>query len=151
MMAPYIAFLHHLAAFALVASLAVEFVLLKSELTLGNARLLQVADRVYGAAAGLVLIVGFVRVFYFEKGSDYYFHSAPFMLKLSAFIVVGVISIFPTREFLSWSKPLNAGQLPVVSAVKMRRLRMLVHVQLAGAAIVILGAALMAKGIGYLG
>ena len=36
------AFLHHLAAFVLVAAIAVEFVLLRGELTLWSARRLQV-------------------------------------------------------------------------------------------------------------
>ena len=38
------AFLHHLAAFALVAAFAIEFVLLRGELTLWVARRLQVTD-----------------------------------------------------------------------------------------------------------
>ena len=42
------AFLHHLAAFTLVAALAVEFVLLRGELTLARARQILSADRIYG-------------------------------------------------------------------------------------------------------
>ena len=38
------AFLHHLAAFTLVSALALEFVLVRQELTLANARRLHVAD-----------------------------------------------------------------------------------------------------------
>src|SRR3954470_14870628 len=80
------AFLHHLAAFTLVAALALEFVLIRQELTLANARRLQVIDAIFGAAATMVLIVGLVRVFYFEKGSAYYFSSHAFLAKLSLFI-----------------------------------------------------------------
>jgi putative membrane protein len=75
----FLAFLHHLAAFALVAALTVELVLLNGELTLKSARRLQMIDAVYGASAGLLLLVGLLRVFYFEKGAAYYFHSAPFI------------------------------------------------------------------------
>lgn len=150
-MAPYFAFLHHLAAFTIFASLVVEFVLIKDELTLKSAKKLQLADMIYGIAAGMVIIVGFLRVFYFEKGADYYFHSVPFIMKISAFITVGLLSIFPTIEYLSWSKSLKAGQLPVISAHKIRIIRSLIHLELAGIAVVILGAALMAKGVGYMG
>jgi putative membrane protein len=83
------AFLHHLAAFTLVASLAVEFVLVKGELTVASARKLQVTDLIFGMSAAAVLIVGFSRVFYFEKGAFYYFHSVPFVAKFSLFAVVG--------------------------------------------------------------
>ena len=65
------AFLHHVAAFTLVAALAVEFVLIRDELTLNSARKLVAADAVFGASAGLVLAIGLLRVSYFEKGAAY--------------------------------------------------------------------------------
>jgi putative membrane protein len=77
------AFLHHVAAFALVAALAVEFVLIKGELTTRSARKLLFADLVFGVSAGFVLVVGLLRVFVFEKGSAYYFHSVPFLAKVA--------------------------------------------------------------------
>ena len=101
------AFLHHVAAFALVAALAVEFVLVRDEITLQAARRLLLADLVLGASAGSILVVGLLRVFFFEKGPDHYFHSAPFIAKLSLFAIVGLLSIYPTVEFLSWSKSLK--------------------------------------------
>jgi putative membrane protein len=145
-MAPYFAFLHHIAAFTLFAALVIEFVLIKDELSLRTARNIRHADMAFGIAAGVVILVGFLRVFYFEKGPDYYFHSAFFDMKMMAFIIVGLLSIYPTVVFLSWSKALKAGQLPVVSAGKMRIIRSLIHLELAGIAVVILCAALMAKG-----
>ena len=51
-MATLFAFLHHLAAFALVAALAVEFILIRMQLTLASARRLLIADAVLGASAG---------------------------------------------------------------------------------------------------
>src|SRR5437667_12340364 len=98
------AFLHHLAAFALVSAIAIEFVLLRGELTLWSARRLQVADVILGIAAGVLLIAGLARVFWFEKGAAYYFHSHAFLTKLGLFIVVALLSIVPTIEFLSWRK-----------------------------------------------
>src|SRR4051794_28484013 len=106
-MSTLFAFLHHLCAFTLVAALAVEFVLIRQELTLASARKLQVTDMVLGIAAGALLIIGLSRVFFFEKGSDYYFHSHAFMAKLSIFIVIGLSSVIPTVEFLSWNKALK--------------------------------------------
>src|SRR5437588_2764829 len=111
-MTPLFAFLPHLAAFTLVAALAVEFVLIRGELNLGTARKLQRIDMVFGLSAGVVLVVGLLRVFYFEKGASYYFYSAPFITKLSVFAIVGLLSIYPTVEFRSWSKSLKRGQLP---------------------------------------
>ena len=50
------AFLHHLAAFTLVAAIAIEFVLLRGELTLWTARRLQVTDAMLGGAATVLLV-----------------------------------------------------------------------------------------------
>jgi uncharacterized membrane protein len=52
------AFLHHLAAFTLVATLAIEFVLIRQELTLTTARRLTITDVIFGASAGVLLVVG---------------------------------------------------------------------------------------------
>ena len=67
-MSTLFAFLHHLCAFTLVAALAIEFALIKQELTLASARRLQVTDLVLGIAAGALLVIGLLRVFFFEKG-----------------------------------------------------------------------------------
>lgn len=147
-MASLFAFLHHMAAFTLVAALAIEFVLIRDMLTLGNARRLQVADTVFGASAGVLLLVGLARVFHFEKGATYYFHTWTFIAKLALFVIVGLISIIPTLEFLSWRQAVKQGQVPVVSAERMRRLRSIIHLELVGVVLIILCAALMAKGVG---
>jgi putative membrane protein len=140
------AFLHHVAAFTLVAAVAIEFVLLRGELTLVAARRLQVTDAVLGIAATVLLVVGLARVFWFEKGAAYYFHSHAFLTKFSLFIIVALLSIVPTLEFLSWRKATKAGQSPVVAAGKLQRVRMILHVELAAIVLILLCAAIMAKG-----
>ena len=150
-MSALLAFLHHVAAFAFVAALVLEFVLIKDELSVRTARKLLVADLVAGVSAGVVLVAGLLRVFFFEKGAAYYSHSAPFLAKASLFVIIALLSIRPTVEFLSWRKSLREGQVPVVSEAKMRLIRLLIHAELAGIVLLLLNAALMAKGIGYLG
>ena len=149
-MAPLFAFLHHVAAFVLFAALVVEFVLIRDALTLGSARKIVMADLVFGISAGVLLIVGLGRVFHFEKGAAYYFHTWTFIAKLSLFVIIGLISIIPTREFLSWRKAVREGQVPQVAPEKMRSLRAIIHMELAGIVLIILMAALMAKGVGLI-
>jgi putative membrane protein len=142
------AFLHHLAAFVLVSALAVELVLMRDPLTLERARRLQVADMVLGIAAGAVLAVGLLRVFYFEKGAAYYFQNTAFLAKLGLFILVALLSIYPTVVFVSWGRQLKRGQLPVLDAKRARTLRALIHWELAAVVLLLLCAALMARGLG---
>jgi putative membrane protein len=150
-MSALFAFLHHLGAFGVVAALAVELALLRGELTLERARQLRIADAVYGAAAGFVVVIGFLRVFYFEKGAAYYFHSVPFLAKLALIVIVGLLSIIPTLEFASWRTPLREGRAPVLGAGRLRTLRRIVHWEAAGVVLILLAAALMARGVGYFG
>jgi putative membrane protein len=150
-MSSLFAFLHHLAAFTLVSTLVLEFVLIRGELDVRSAQRLKIADAVFGISSGALLLVGLLRVFYFEKGAAYYFHSAPLIAKLALFAVVGLLSVIPTLEFLSWSKTLKQGQVPVLSDAKRRRLRSVIHLELAGVVLILLCAALMARGVGTFG
>src|SRR5688572_25761068 len=138
-MAIAFAFLHHLAAFALVAALAAQMVLLKSEITPQLVRRLRAIDALYGASAGVLLVVGLLRVFYFEKGASYYFHSAPFVAKLALFVAVGLLSVYPTLAFR------RGGREAASAAGAARTVRRVVHVQLAGVALILLFAAMMAR------
>jgi putative membrane protein len=140
------AFFHHVLAFTVVAALAIEFILIGQEFTHPTAKRLAITDAVLGAAAGLLFVVGLCRVFFFEKGAGYYFHSHAFLTKLSVFIAVALISIIPTIEFLKWRKPLKAGQLPSVSADKLRFIKKIIHGELAAVVIIVLCAAIMARG-----
>jgi putative membrane protein len=149
-MAVLFAFLHHLAAFTLFAALVVELILIREQPTAGTARRLLTADMVFGISAGILLVVGLTRVYYFEKGATYYFHTWTFSAKLTLFILIGLLSIVPTRELLSWRAAVRQGQAPTVSAARLRRLRTIIHLELVGVVLILLMAALMAKGIGLM-
>jgi putative membrane protein len=146
-----LAFLHHIAAFVLFAALFIELVLIKGDLTLWSARKLLLYDLIFAISAGIVLIVGFLRIVYFEKGAYYYFHSVPFIAKISLFAIAGVVSIYPTMEFLSWRAALKRGEVPTLPAGTRRRLASLIHGELTAIALIILCAVLMARGVGYFG
>ncbi len=145
-MSTLFAFLHHLCAFTLVSAIAIEFTLLRQELSLSSARRLLATDLVLGIAAGLLLVIGLLRVFFFEKGAAYYWHSHAFLAKFSLFVIVGLLSIIPTREFLSWRGAIRSGQAPVMEAARRRRATMVIHIELAAIVIILLCAAIMARG-----
>lgn len=145
-MSTLFAFLHHLAAFTLVSAVAVEFVLIREELTHARARRLLITDAVLGASAGLVLVFGLLRVFLFEKGAAYYWSSHAFLAKFGVFIVVAILSTVPTREFLSWRGSIKAGRRPSVSAGKLWTIRTILHAELIGIVFILLAAAVMARG-----
>ena len=143
------AFVHHLAAFTLVASLAVEIATFRPPLSMLQAQRLQRTDMLFGAAATVVLVVGMLRVAFFEKGPAYYWHDTYFLIKFGAFVLAALISIYPTMIFLSWNRSLKAGTPPDVPLVRMRRVRMCLMLELTAFIVILLCAALMARGFGY--
>jgi putative membrane protein len=145
-MTTFFAFLHHLFAFTLVACVAVEFTLIRQELTLANAKRILRTDAVLGVSAVLLLIVGLLRVFYFEKGADYYLTSHAFLTKLGIFLGVAIASITPTAEFLSWRKAIRAGQAPQVEPRTLKKITAFIHFELAAIVVILLCAAIMARG-----
>jgi putative membrane protein len=143
------AFIHHIAAFVVVGALMVELVVLRNDLTIPSARSVLRMDLAYGIAALVLLAVGFVRVFHTEKGSMYYFSSGPFLVKLTLFIVVALLSIYPTVKLMSWRKALREQRVPDFDAGTRRKVRMLIHMELTLIFVIILMAIMMARGIWY--
>lgn len=146
-MTTFFAFLHHLAAFTLVAALAIQFVLIREGATPANLRRLPIVDAVLGASAGLLLVVGLMRVFFFEKGHVFYFTSHAFLAKLALFVIVGLLSIVPTREYLRWRRAARAGETPRPDGARLSTVRRILHIELAAVALILLFAAMMARGV----
>ena len=88
--------LHHLAAFTVAATLIYEFVAYRKGLGIEEARRIQRVDLAYGISAGLVVLVGLLRVFFFEKGANFYTHNPMFWIKMGLFVIIGLLSIYPT-------------------------------------------------------
>jgi putative membrane protein len=150
-MAYLLAFLHHVAAFTLVAALAIELVLVNRDVDIGDVRRIALADLAFGISAGVVLLVGLLRVFYFEKGPTYYFHDLAFIAKLSSFVAVGLLSIYPTVTFLSWRRLSMHGTIPADVGARVPVLRRIMKWELIGIVLILLCAALMARGVGHAG
>ncbi len=147
--AALLAALHHLAAFTLVAMLAVEVATFKPPFSAAQARRLQHVDLIFGISAVLLLIIGLARVTWFEKGPAYYWHDIYFHIKFGAFIAAAVISIYPTSVMLSWTKALRGGGAPTLTNTCARRVRMCLMLELTAIVVILPCAALMARGFGY--
>ena len=146
--AALVAFAHYFAFFALTAALVLQIALLTDSPTIEIAKRIQRADRAYGLMAILVLVMGLLRVFYFEKGADYYFGNTYFIIKLGLFVLVGLISAYPTITYLGWNKAIKIGEAPTLSIDSALKLRRALHYQLIGIMGILFCASMMAHGIG---
>jgi putative membrane protein len=140
------AILHHLAVFTLVGIIAAEFVLLRPGIA--GARLSQLAsvDRLYGIAAGVVILIGVLRVFFGGKGWEFYVASDMFWGKMLAFVVVGLLSIQPTRALVKWGKALKSDPAFAPPATDIARSRRFINGQVIVLVLIPIFAAAMARG-----
>lgn len=101
-----LAIAHHLLFIALISMLAVQMALVRPGLsgaTLGRVVRL---DAVYGMLAGLLILVGTCRVIFGLKGWEFYVANWAFWAKMTAFAVVGALSVLPTIRILEWKRAL---------------------------------------------
>ena len=142
-------FLHFLAAFGVCAMVLYELVFLTQTPSLTTAKNIQRADMIYGLSALLVVLMGFIRVYYFEKGPDYYFNNPFFWIKLNAFAGVGLLSIYPSIKFFQWKPLLKAKTAPILTTQTYHILRTLLILEVIGLLVMMISASLMAKGVTF--
>ncbi|HUR88579.1 MAG TPA: DUF2214 family protein [Ramlibacter sp.] len=118
-----LAYAHFLAILTLVVFISSEAALCRVDWL--NAKVVErlaVVDRIYGIAAGAVLVTGIARTWWGIKGTSWYWHQPLLHLKLGLFIAVGLLSIKPTIMFIRWRRELRAsGALPSEEAVRTAR------------------------------
>lgn len=141
-----LAYAHFLAILTLVVFISSEAALCRIEWM--NAKIVErlaVVDRIYGIAAGAVLLTGLARTWWGIKGASWYWHQPLLHLKLGLFIAVGLMSIKPTIMFIRWRKQLRAGgALP--SAPEVTTARRWVMIQAHIIAVIPLAAVFLARG-----
>jgi putative membrane protein len=144
------AFLHHFAAFTLTAAIIYEHTAFRKDLSLSEARRIQRMDIVYGVSAGFILIVGLLRVFYFEKGTSFYAQNWFFWTKMFGFALAALLSIYPTVRFVSWNKFFAKNQAPEISDQDVSRIKLILRLEMAAIAFILFSAAMMARGVGMM-
>jgi putative membrane protein len=142
------AFLHHIFAFTLVACLIYEFIAFRKGMSIEEARRIQRVDLVFGISAGLLLVVGLLRVFFFEKGVNFYINSPFFWVKMTAFVIVGLLSIDPTIRYIRWNKSLSENRAPEINESEYKRTHLILWLEVIGIAVILLAAPMMARGVG---
>jgi putative membrane protein len=96
----------------------------------------------------VVLGAGLARAVYFEKGWEFYSANAFFWLKLGAFGITGLLSIYPTLTFMSWRAALRQGILPPIPETGFKRITWLLRLEMLCLLIILYAATMMARGVG---
>lgn len=137
--------LHFIAIFTLVAALVTQHMLLKPEMNRRELGMVAKVDIIYGIAAILVFIAGALLLLKVGKPSIFYFQNPLFHIKFTLFIIVALLSIYPTIFFIRHRKPkLDVTPIP-------RKIIMFNRIQLMLVFIIPIFATMMARGIGLNG
>lgn len=142
-----LAYAHFVAILTLVVFITSEAALCRPEwLNAAVVRRLARLDLIYMFAAIAVLLTGLARTYWGAKGNGWYWHQPLLHIKLTLFVVIGLISIKPTLTFMRWRKQVDAdGTLPTEAEV--RGVRRLIMVQAHLLVLIPLAATLLARGV----
>ena len=118
-----LAYAHLLAILTMVVFLASEAALCRAEwLNAAGVQRLARVDMIYGIASAAVLVTGLLRVFLGAKGAQWYGGNWLLYVKFGLFVVIGLLSIRPTRTFIRWRRAwLATGALPEPDAIRQTR------------------------------
>lgn len=140
-------YVHFVSIFGIVSTLVAEHLLLKPSLNRAEIGRLSRIDGVYGLAAltllgaGLILWLGG-----FGKPAEFYAKNWIFHLKLTCFIAIGLLSIYPTVFFLKQRKGDPAEEVNIPNSIFW-----MLRIELVLLFVIPLLAGLMSRGIGYFG
>ena len=140
----FLRYLHFISIFAIVGALVSEHLLLKKSLTRREIGRLSRIDAVYGIAALTLLGAGFT-LWFADVGKPAVFYSANpiFHTKISLFLLIGILSIYPTVFFIR-----NRKGVPDETVAVPKSVFWLLRFELLLLMIIPLLAGLMAKGVG---
>ena len=144
----FVAYVHYLGIILCFGALIFERIILKQNLSKNEAISIIVADVIYGTAGLAILITGILRVKYYGQGGEFYTDNPIFWLKVSLYIIVGLLSLYPTTTYILWSIPLSKNELPAISENLVKRFKLIIMTELIGFAVIPLFATLMSRGIG---
>ena len=144
----FVAYIHYLGIILCFGSLLYERIFLKIDLNKKEVINMIIADVIYGIAGLAILITGILRVKFFGQGGEFYLNNPIFWLKVSLYIIIGLLSLYPTTTYILWAIPLSKNELPNISADLVKRFKFIISTELIGFAVIPFFATLMARGIG---
>lgn len=144
-----LAALHYFSIIAVFATLTGELLWLRPALIAQTARALAGLDAAFGIAAGAALASGLARAVWGVKGWAFYAHNPVFHAKVGLFVVIGILSIWPTLMFLRWRRSLRRDPAYTVPPAELKRARRFVMIELHLLVLLPVFAVMMSRGLRF--
>ena len=140
-------YIHLLFIIIIVICLALELVTLKPTLSYRTVNWLSKVDGLYGFAAIVVVTTGILNWLQFGKGAAYYNNNTLFVSKFALFVLVGLLSIYPTVLILRLKRRNKAEKPERIEFTSYPTARKVIILELVIMLFIPLLAELMANGI----
>lgn len=134
--------LHFIAIIALAGALVVENLAVERQISGDDARNLARVDAVYGVSAVLVLFFGLALWLWVGKPAEFYSGNPLFQIKLGLFVLVALLSVYPTVFLLRHRNSMADSIAVPVAVIRLVRLELVVL------ALIPILAFLVARGVG---
>lgn len=136
-------YLHFISIFGVVACLISEYCLLQNEMSGNEIKRIFKIDGLYGFFALTIVAAGLILWFSVGKPAEYYTKNPIFHAKVGLYVIVGLLSLYPTRFLWKYRK---ASDVEIINVPK--NLKRVIAIELIILFLIPLLAALMAQGIG---
>ncbi|RYZ95433.1 MAG: DUF2214 family protein [Moraxellaceae bacterium] len=135
-------YMHFIGIILLSSALVSEHLLLSSENSINKLKRLAIVDALVGAGAIIVLTAGLLLLLVVGKPSEFYLKNWVFHLKATLFILIALLSIYPTIFFARHRKK-NSLEFAIPKSIIM-----IVRLELTLLLFIPLCAVFMARGYG---
>ncbi len=142
------AWLHLLATGVAAGLLLAEYWLCRRMPDRTQARLLGMVDLGYFLALIASLATGLARAFYYGQDAAYYFANRLFWLKITIFLVIGLVAVAPTLQYIRWNREARTAPSFAPLTREVERVRASIALALGLWLILPLLAILVARGYG---
>ncbi len=138
-----IRYLHFISIFVVFAAVLGQHLVLRGTITRARVGVAQRFDIAYAISVVLVLATGLAQWFWIGKGAAFYSSNPVFHTKLTLFLIIGIVSIYPS-VFLGKNRKGDPSEEIVIPPALVWSVR----IELVLLLVMPLLATLMAKGIG---
>jgi len=146
----FIPYLHYIGIMTLMGALIAEHLMMKPGMRKSEINSLSAVDAIYGISAILVLVTGLLRWFIVDpKGADFFTHNHMFHVKVTLFIIMAILSIFPTIRIMKWRKKAKSEPNFEPSTKDVKKQLMFIRIELLLIVVIPLLAVMVARGTGH--
>ena len=142
-------YIHLLFVIVIFCCLVAESILIKRQLSYQEVNRLTKIDGLYGFAAIMVVGTGLLNWLNFGKGAEYYNANTFFIVKFSLFVIVGLLSLYPTIILIRTKKRNKSEKPESIDFINHKTTKRIIYLELVIMATIPLLAELMANGIDF--